>query len=189
MKSKLAAAAACGLFLLSGIANAAEIKVLASGAVKEAATELFPQFEKASGQQGRGHLGRHRRHQEEDRGRRGLRSRHRCKPGARRLHQGRQVRGRQQGRPGAVVGRRRGEARRAEARLNSGDDLKKALLAAKSVGYSTGPSGVYIQTPVREDGHRRSDQGQGQGDRARRAGRVPDQGRRAPRSASSRSAN
>ena len=30
-------------------AQAAEVKVLASGAVKEAALELFPQFEKASG--------------------------------------------------------------------------------------------------------------------------------------------
>ena len=30
--------------------QAAEVKVLASGAVKEAALELFPQFEKASGQ-------------------------------------------------------------------------------------------------------------------------------------------
>ncbi len=39
--------------------------------------------------------------------------------------------------------------------LKSGDDLKKALLAAKSVGYSTGPSGVYLVRPVREDGHRR----------------------------------
>jgi molybdate transport system substrate-binding protein len=29
--------------------------------------------------------------------------------------------------------------------IKSGDDLKKALLAAKSVGYSTGPSGVYLQ--------------------------------------------
>ena len=28
--------------------------------------------------------------------------------------------------------------------LKSGDDLKNALLAAKSVGYSTGPSGVYL---------------------------------------------
>jgi molybdate transport system substrate-binding protein len=28
--------------------------------------------------------------------------------------------------------------------LKSGDDLKKTLLAAKSVGYSTGPSGVYL---------------------------------------------
>ena len=28
--------------------------------------------------------------------------------------------------------------------IKSGDDLKKALLAAKTVGYSTGPSGVYL---------------------------------------------
>jgi molybdate transport system substrate-binding protein len=30
--------------------------------------------------------------------------------------------------------------------LSSGDGLKAALLAAKSVGYSTGPSGVYMQS-------------------------------------------
>ena len=28
--------------------------------------------------------------------------------------------------------------------MRTGDDLKKALLAAKTVGYSTGPSGVYL---------------------------------------------
>src|SRR2546430_14989030 len=51
LKIKLVAAAACGL-LLSGVAQGAqgaEVKVLASGAVKEAALELLPQFEKASG--------------------------------------------------------------------------------------------------------------------------------------------
>ena len=48
MKAKLIAAAACGL-LLSGTVQAAELKVLASGAVKEAYTELIPQFEKSSG--------------------------------------------------------------------------------------------------------------------------------------------
>src|ERR1051326_7518749 len=47
-KMKLVAAAACGL-LLSSVAQGAEVKVLASGAVKEAALELFPQFEKVSG--------------------------------------------------------------------------------------------------------------------------------------------
>src|SRR3977135_3020856 len=48
IKMKLVATAACGL-LLSSVAQGAEVKVLASGAVKEAALELFPQFEKASG--------------------------------------------------------------------------------------------------------------------------------------------
>src|SRR5262249_37882926 len=40
---------ALGGLLLSGAVQAAELKVLASGAVKEAYTEMFPQFEKASG--------------------------------------------------------------------------------------------------------------------------------------------
>jgi molybdate transport system substrate-binding protein len=48
MKSAFAVAAACG-FLLSGAVHAAELKVLSSNAAKEAYTELFPQFEKASG--------------------------------------------------------------------------------------------------------------------------------------------
>ena len=52
MKMKLVAAAACGLLLsgltLSDLAQAAEVKVLASNALKEAGSELFPQFEKVS---------------------------------------------------------------------------------------------------------------------------------------------
>ena len=48
MKAKLIVAAACGL-LVSGAVQAAELKVLASGAVKEAYGEIIPQFEKASG--------------------------------------------------------------------------------------------------------------------------------------------
>ena len=55
--------------------------------------------------------------------------------------------------------------------LKSGDDLKKALLAAKSVGYSTGPSGVYMVSLFDKMGIADRDQGQGEGDPARRAGR------------------
>src|SRR5947208_3253296 len=47
MKIGLLAIAAASL-LLSNPANTAEIKVLASGAIKEAYLELIPQFEKAS---------------------------------------------------------------------------------------------------------------------------------------------
>src|SRR5436309_13145822 len=47
MKIGLLAIAAASL-LLSQAANAAEIKVLASGAIKEAYLELIPQFETAS---------------------------------------------------------------------------------------------------------------------------------------------
>jgi molybdate transport system substrate-binding protein len=48
MKSKLVIAIAVSLFV-SGIASAAEIKVLASGATKEVIGEVLPAFEKASG--------------------------------------------------------------------------------------------------------------------------------------------
>ena len=50
--------------LLAGAASAAEVKVLASGAIKEAYLELIPQFEKASEHKVTTTLGRHRRHQE-----------------------------------------------------------------------------------------------------------------------------
>jgi len=40
--------------------------------------------------------------------------------------------------------RARGAQGRGEARHQSADALKKTLLAAKSIGYSTGPSGVYM---------------------------------------------
>ena len=62
MKIGLLAIAAASL-LLSNPANTAEIKVLASGAIKEAYLELIPQF-KSLRAQGRDDLGRHRRHQE-----------------------------------------------------------------------------------------------------------------------------
>ena len=70
------------------------------------------------------------------------------------------------------------KAGRAKPDLKSGDDLKKTLLAAKSVCYSAGPSGVYHGAFVREDGHRRPDQGQGESDPARRADCYPDPERR-----------
>ena len=48
MKTRLMIAAAASL-LLSAAAPAAEIKVLASAAIKDAYLELLPQFEKATG--------------------------------------------------------------------------------------------------------------------------------------------
>ena len=116
MKLKLMAAAACGVMLLSSVAQAAEVKVLASGAVKEAALELFPQFEKASGNKVAVTWA----------GTVDIKKKIAAgevfdlvivaQPGTRRLHQGRQDRRRQQGRSGEVLGRRRGQGRRAEAR-------------------------------------------------------------------------
>lgn len=48
MKHRLIAAAACGL-LMTAAAQSAEFTVLSSGAVREIVTELLPQFEKSSG--------------------------------------------------------------------------------------------------------------------------------------------
>jgi len=143
IKMKLVAAAACGL-LLSGVAQGAEVKVLASGAVKEAALELFPQFEKASGNKvavtWAGTVDIKKKiaagevfdlvivaSPELDTF---------VKEG--KIAAGSKV---------DLVKSSIGVAVKAGAPkpdLSSGDDLKKTLLAAKSVGYSTGPSGVYL---------------------------------------------
>src|SRR3954453_9751872 len=48
MQAKIFVVAACGL-LVSSIASAADIKVLSSGAVKEIYEELMPRFEKSTG--------------------------------------------------------------------------------------------------------------------------------------------
>lgn len=145
MKLKFAMAAACGL-LLSNFAQAGEVKVLASGAIKEAALELFPQFEKASGNTvavtWAGTVDIKKKiaageifdlvivaSPELDVF---------AKEG--KLDSGTKV---------DLVKSSVGFAVKAGAPkpdVKSADDLKKALLAAKSVGYSTGPSGVYLQT-------------------------------------------
>ena len=144
MKMKFVAAAAGGLMMLSGAAQAGEVKVLSSGAVKQAALELFPQFEKASG--------------------------HKvaviwagtvdikkkiaagevfdlvivASPAMEAFAKDGKIA------PGTkidLVKSAVGVAVKAgtpKPLLKSGDDLKKAVIAAKSVGYSTGPSGVYM---------------------------------------------
>src|SRR6476659_6966771 len=142
IKMKLVAAA-CGL-LLSSIAQGAEVKVLASNAIKEAALELFPQFEKASGTQvavtWAGTVDIKKKiaagevfdlvivaSPELDTF---------AKDG--KIVAGSKV---------DLVRSSIGVAVKAGASkpdMKSGDDLKNAVLAAKSVGYSTGPSGVYL---------------------------------------------
>jgi molybdate transport system substrate-binding protein len=143
MKAKLVAAAACGL-LLSGAVQAAELKVLASGAVKEAYTELFPQFEKSSGHKiaitWAGTVDIKKKIEagevydvvviaapEMD----GF-----VKDG--KIAAGSKVDLVKSG-VGVAV-----KAGAPKPDVSSGDALKKALVAAKSVGYSQGPSGVYM---------------------------------------------
>jgi molybdate transport system substrate-binding protein len=143
MKAKLALAAACGL-LLSGAVQAAELKVLGSGAVKEAYAELIPQFEKASG------------HKVAITWAGTVDIKKKVAAGEAfdviivaapemdifikdgKIAAGTKV---------DVVKSGVGVAVKAGAPkpdFSSGEALKKSLLAAKSVGYSTGPSGVYL---------------------------------------------
>ena len=151
MKMKLVVAAAGGL-LLSSVAQGAEVKVLASGAVKEAALELFPQFEQASGNKvvvtWAGTVDIKKKiaagevfdlvivaSPELDTF---------AKDG--KIAAGSKV---------DLVRSSIGVAVKAGATkpvLKSANDLKKALLAAKSVGYSTGPSGVYIVSLIEKMG-------------------------------------
>jgi len=143
MQAKLIAAAACGL-LLSGAVQAAELKVLASGAVKEAYTELVPQFEKSSG------------HKVAITWAGTVDIKKKIAAGETYdlvvvaspeidafVKDGKIVAGSKADlvKSGVGVAVKAGAPK---PDVSSGDALKKALLAAKSVGYSQGPSGVYM---------------------------------------------
>jgi molybdate transport system substrate-binding protein len=150
MKTALAIAAAA--LLLSGVAGAAEIKVLSTQATEEAYKELAPQFEKASGHKVTtvftGTL-----------------------DALKRLGNGEAydllIMARQQidelSQSGKVVAGSRTDIAKSGVGVAVGkgkpkpdistvDALKKSLLAAKSIGYSTGPSGVYVITMFQKMG-------------------------------------
>jgi len=143
MKLALIVAAAATL-LLSGMARAAEINVLASGATKEAYLDLVPQFEKSS------------EHKVVTTWSGTVDIKKRIAAGE--VYDLIIVAGpeidafTQQGKivPGSRVDLMKsgvGIAVRAGAPkpdISSSEALKKTLLAAKSIGYSTGPSGVYV---------------------------------------------
>ena len=139
-----AALLGAGIFLLAAAARSEEIKVLASAAVKEAYLELVPQYEKASGNKvaitwsGTADIMK------------------RIKAGespdlvvvaansldelikAGKVAPGSRV---DLAKSGVGVAVRAGAPR---PDISSGEALKRALLSSKSIGYSTGPSGLYI---------------------------------------------
>ena len=144
MKTALSIAATA--LLLSGAAGAAEIKVLSTQATEEAYKELVPQFEKASSHKVTtvftGTL-----------------------DALKRLGNGEAydllIMARQQidelSQSGKVVAGSRTDIAKSGVGVAVGkgkpkpdistvDALKKSLLAAKSIGYSTGPSGIYVVT-------------------------------------------
>jgi molybdate transport system substrate-binding protein len=130
--------------LVPGIAQAAEIKVLASGAVKEAYLELLPQFEQASGHK--------------------VAAEWLSTPDIRKriaagesadlviladnatqelIQQGKLAAGSRISfaKSGIGVAVRAGAPK---PDIGSAEALKRSLLAAKSVGYSAGASGIYL---------------------------------------------
>jgi molybdate transport system substrate-binding protein len=144
MNMKSVAAAACGLVMLCGYVQAAEVKVLASGAVKEAALELFPQFEKSSGNTiavtWAGTVDIKKKIAAGEVFDLVIVASPELDTFAR---DGKIVAGSKVDLVRSSVGVAV-KAGASKPDLRSGDDLKSALLAAKSVGYSTGPSGVYL---------------------------------------------
>jgi molybdate transport system substrate-binding protein len=137
-------AAAASALLLSTMANAAEIRVLSSNAIKEAYLELVPQFEKAS------------EHKVSTTWAPTVEIMKRMAAGEtfdlvimasdgieKLTKDGKLTAGSRVDlvKSGIGVAVRKGAAK---VDLSSGDAVKKALLAAKSIAYSTGPSGVYL---------------------------------------------
>ena len=138
--------------MTTAAAHAADIKVMASIAIKDAYLELVPAFEKSSGHKvttiWAGTVDIMKRIGDGEAVDLVIAS----APSIEGLTaQGRIV-------PGSALPLARsgiGVAVKAGARkpdISSGDALKRTLLAAKSIGYSTGPSGVYIAELTRKMG-------------------------------------
>ena len=144
MKIRLVAVAACSL-LMTLAAQAADIRMLAAGAVKDAFLELVPQFESSSGNKvtatwtGSADI------------------RKRIAAGEAFdfvivgapdidafIRDGKMMPGSRVdiARSGVGIAVKAGSSR---PDISSSDAVRKALLSARTVAYSTGPSGVYVQ--------------------------------------------
>jgi molybdate transport system substrate-binding protein len=144
MKTALSIVAAA--LLLSGVAGAAEIKVLSTQATEEAYKELVPQFEKASGHKVTtvftGTLGVMKRLSDGESYDLLIMSRQSIDELA---QSGKVVAGSRTDIAKSGVGVAVGKGK-PKPDISTVDALKKSLLAAKSIGYSTGPSGIYVVT-------------------------------------------
>ena len=136
--------AAASALLLSGMANAADIKVLSTQATEETYRELVPQFEKASGHKVAttftGTLGAMKRLADGETYDLLIMS----GPSIDELIMGGKIVPGSRvdfAKSGVGVAVRKGAPK---PDISSTEALKKTLLAAKSIGYSTGPSGNYI---------------------------------------------
>jgi len=138
--------------LLSAMANAAEIKVLSTQATQEAYLELVAQFEKASGHKVTtvftGTLGAMKRLSDGEAYDLLIMSRQSIDELA---QSGKVVAGSRTDIAKSGVGVAVGKGK-PKPDISTVDALKKSLLAAKSIGYSTGPSGIYVVTMFQKMG-------------------------------------
>ena len=151
MTIRMALAAACALSIVQ-IAQADEIKVLGSGAMQEIAHDLLPEFEKSSG------------HKITATWTGTVKIKERIEAGEvfdlvivgapeidmfiaeRKLAAGSRV---DLAKSGVGVAVKAGAPK---PDISSGEAVKKAMLAAKSIAYSTGPSGVYVDGLIQKFG-------------------------------------
>jgi molybdate transport system substrate-binding protein len=143
-RKSIAAFAGASVLILASVANAADVKVLASAALKEAYLELVPQFERVTEHKvattWAGTVDIMKRMQAGETFdlviMAGPSIDELIKLG--KIVPGSRVDLAKSG-VGAAV-----RAGAAKPDIGSGDALKRAMLAAKSIAYSTGPSGVYL---------------------------------------------
>ena len=132
--------------LLSGVASAAEIKVLSTQATEQSYRELVPQFEKATGHKVTtiftGTLDADKRVAANEQYDLLIMSQSSIDAHVKggKVVQGSRV---DLARSGVAVGVKAGAPK---PDISSVDALKRTILNAKSIGYSTGPSGNYIVT-------------------------------------------
>jgi molybdate transport system substrate-binding protein len=141
---KIALSIAAAALLFSSVAGAAEIKVLSTQATEEAYKELVPQFEKASGHKVNtvftGTLDALKRLSNGETYDLLIMARQQIEE----LSQsGKVVAGSRTDIAKSGVGVAVGKGK-PKPDISTVDALKKSLLAAKSIGYSTGPSGIYV---------------------------------------------
>ena len=150
----LVALLGAGLFTFAQTVHADEIKVMASAAVKETYLELIPQFEQATGHKvltiwsGTADMMKRLK---------GGETVDLVIIGANSLDELVKLGKVEPGSRVDFVKSGVGVAVRAGARkpdISSGDAVKQALLSASSIGYSSGPSGVYLDGSLSAHGHR-----------------------------------
>jgi len=130
--------------MVSALANAAEIKVLSTQATEEAYRELVPQFEKATGHKVTtvftGTLAAQKRLADGESYDMIIMSSQSIDA---QIKAGKVLAGSRVdiAKSGVGVGVPKGELK---PDISTAEALKKTLLAAKSIGYSTGPSGVFM---------------------------------------------